>query len=196
MREELEKKLQVARGPTAADAPVPGVRQAAVVLLLRGGGNLHGTELLMIRRADRAGDPWSGHLALPGGRAEPGDPSLLDIALREVKEEVGIDIKRGGRILGRLSTIFPLNTRLPRISVTPFVAWAPPEAVPHPDPAEVKEAFWLPLHGLRSDARSGAVRYTIDGETGEWPAYPSPYGPIWGITERILTEFLSLSTGL
>jgi hypothetical protein len=113
-----------------------------------------------------------------------------------VKEEVGIDIEQGGRILCRLSTIFPLSARLPRISVTPFVAWAPPEALPHPDPVEVKEAFWLPLRDLQSDGRSGVVRYTIDRETREWPAYPSPYGPIWGITERILTEFLSLSSGL
>ena len=122
----------------------------------------------------------------------PDDPSLLAIALREVREEVGIDVARGGRILGRLSTIAPLAARLPRIAVTPFVAWAPPGAVPHPDPAEVRDAFWMPLHALRAGGRSAAVRHDVDGETREWPAYPSPQGPVWGITERILTEFLSL----
>lgn len=195
LADALAERLQDIRIPADADAPVAGVRRAAVVVLLRAQRGTDDAELLVIQRAERAGDPWSGHLALPGGRAEPHDLSLLDIALREVKEEVGIDIGQGGRILGRLSTISPLSAPVPKISVTPFVAWAPPEAVVRPDPSEVADAFWLPLGGLRANGRSAEVRRNFRGEERQWPAYPSPKGPIWGITERILTELISLLEG-
>ena len=190
--EELEQRLGVLRFPAEADAPVPGVRRAAVVILLREAEGGDDVEILMIRRAEREGDPWSGHLALPGGRAEPIDRSLLDIALREVREEIGIDIGQGGRILGRLSTIAPLSAPIPRITVSPFVAWAPAGAVPRPDPTEVADTFWISLGRLRADGLSARVRRTVGGEVRHWPAYPSPRGPIWGITERILTELISL----
>lgn len=188
----LERKLRAFVAPAENDHPASGERQAAVVVILAAGGVPEGTGFLLIRRADRDGDPWSGHLALPGGRWEPGDSSPLAVAVREVREEVGIDLARGGRILGRLSTVRPLDPGLPRIAVNPFVAWAPDGAVPRPDPAEVKEAVWIPLRLLREAGRSAVVRHAIGGRTREWPAYPSPHGPIWGITERILTEFLSL----
>ncbi len=60
---------------------------------------------------------------------------------------------------------------------------------------EVEEAFWIPLSSLRSAGPSAVVRRVIRGERREWPAYPSPAGPIWGITERILTGFLALAAG-
>jgi 8-oxo-dGTP pyrophosphatase MutT (NUDIX family) len=185
--DSLEYRLRARGSPADGDVPEPGTRQAAVVALLR-----DGMEILLIRRADRAGDPWSGHLALPGGRSEPGDPTPLAIAVREVREEVGIDLSRGGRILGRLGTVRTLDPRLPRIAVHPFVALAPAGAAPRPDPAEVKDAFWLPLASMRESGRSAVVRHAIGGENREWPAYPTPHGPVWGITERILTELLSL----
>ena len=190
--DELAERLRTLHFPADADIPVPGVRRAAVVVLLRGTDAFDQAELLVIRRAEREGDPWSGHLALPGGRAEPGDASLLDIALREVREEVGIDIAQGGRVLGRLSTISPLSAPVPKIAVTPFVAWAPLLAVPRPDPEEVADAFWMSLSGLCADGLSASVRRTVGDEVRQWPAYPSPQGPIWGITEHILTELISL----
>jgi len=196
LADALAERLGTVPVPADADAPVAGIRRAAVVVLLREQGGTDDAELLVIQRAEHAGDPWSGHLALPGGRAEPHDLSLLDIALREVKEEVGIDIGKGGRILGRLSTISPLSAPVPKISVTPFVAWAPPGAVARPDPSEVADAFWLPLGALRAEGRSAEVRRDFRGEERQWPAYPSPKGPIWGITERILTELLSLLEGV
>jgi 8-oxo-dGTP pyrophosphatase MutT (NUDIX family) len=167
-----------------------GVIHAAVVLVLR--ADPTGAEILFIKRSEREGDPWSGHLALPGGRAERSDASLAAVALREVREEVGIDLERGGRILGSLPMVRPLSTRLPPIAVTPFLATAPEGAAARPDPDEVEDAFWMPLSALTAGGRSAVVRREVRGEIGEWPAYPSPRGPIWGITERILTGFLSL----
>lgn len=150
-------------------------------------------EILFIRRAEREGDPWSGHIAFPGGRPAAGDPDLLSVAIRETSEEVGIDVGRGGRVLGRLPTIEPLSARLPPIDVTPFVALAPEDADARPDPQEVENAVWISLPSLRSVGRTAVVRHVIGGELREWPAYPTPAGPVWGITERILTGFLAMA---
>jgi 8-oxo-dGTP pyrophosphatase MutT (NUDIX family) len=158
-----------------------------------GGDGMGGAEILFIKRAERAGDPWSGHLAFPGGRAEERDAALLDVAMREAAEEVGIDAREGGRLLGRLPTVLPMSTRIPSITVTPFVALAPPQAIPRPQAEEVEEAFWMPLAALRKSGRSATVRWEARDGTRDFPAFPSPKGPIWGITERILSQFLALA---
>jgi 8-oxo-dGTP pyrophosphatase MutT (NUDIX family) len=195
LAEGLAARLAPADGP-----PPPGeaATHAAVVVLLRPAavpllGVADGSaEILFIRRAVREGDPWSGHIAFPGGHAEPGDADLLAGAVREVLEEVGVDIGRGGRVLGRLPTLGPQSVHLPPLDVTPFVALAPEGVAVQPDPAEVDQAIWLPLSPLRRAGLSEVVRRVFKGEQREWPAYPSPLGPIWGITERILTGFLAL----
>ncbi len=176
-----------------------GVTQAAVTLLLRPAGEDadseatgDSAEILFIKRAVRDGDPWSGHLAFPGGRAEEQDATLLEIAMREAAEEVAIDARQGGRLLGRLPTLRPLSARIPSIAVTPFVALVPPGAIPRPQPQEVEEAFWMSLAGLRRSGRSETVRWETREGARELPAFPSPKGPIWGITERILSQFLAL----
>ena len=170
---------------------------AAVTLFLQeeAGGDApsDSAEILLIKRAERAGDPWSGHLAFPGGRAEKEDATLLDLALREAAEEVGIDARQGGRLLGRLPAVRPLSTRVPSITVTPFVALAPRGAILRLQPAEVEEAFWMPLAALRRTGRSAVVRWETKDGTRELPAFPSPKGLIWGITERILSQFLALA---
>jgi ADP-ribose pyrophosphatase YjhB (NUDIX family) len=110
----------------APDASRVAPRRAAVALVLRGG--TEGPELLVIKRSEAERDHWSGHLALPGGRAEPEDESLLATALRETFEEVGIDLRAGGEVLARLGTVKPQSPYVPRISVTPFVVAAPPRS--------------------------------------------------------------------
>ena len=177
-----------------------GVTHAAVTLLLRqaGGdapssGRGDSAEILFIKRAERPGDPWSGHLAFPGGRAEESDDTLLDLAMRETEEEVGIDARQGGRVLGRLPTVHPLSTRIPPITVTPFVVAAPSGAIPRLQQQEVEEVFWMPIAELRTSGRSATARWKTSDGTREFPAFPSPKGPIWGITERILSQFLALA---
>ena len=127
-----------------------------------------------------------------GGRAEERDAALLDVAMREAAEEVGIDARQGGRLLGMLPTVRPLSARIPSITVTPFVALTPPGAIPRLQPDEVEEVFWMPLAALRRSGRSATVRWDARDGTRELPAFPSPKGPIWGITERILSQFLAL----
>src|SRR5215218_7814707 len=101
-----------------------GLRLAAVALVLREGSE--GPELLVIKRSEAEHDHWSGHLALPGGRVEPEDESLLATAARETLEEVGLDLREGGEAIARLGTVNPQSPYAPRVSVTPFVFVAPP----------------------------------------------------------------------
>jgi 8-oxo-dGTP pyrophosphatase MutT (NUDIX family) len=182
-----------------ADSSRGALRQAAVALVLR--RRLSEAELLVIKRSESERDHWSGHLALPGGRMEPTDASLLVTAVRETFEEVGIRLDAGGEVIGRLATVVPQSRLVPRIAVTPFVAVAPAEYHVFGEgeasskltlSSEVAAAFWVPVSELKSGGRSAAFRMVFAGVEREWPAYPSTHGPIWGLTERILTEFLSL----
>lgn len=197
--EDLLKRIEPWLSPEAHSPPhetaappaeLPAL--AAVTLFLRPGGSGRSAEILFIKRARRTGDPWSGHLALPGGRVEPGDATILDAAVREAVEEVGIDVRAGGRPIGWLPAFTPSSARIPRIVVMPLVARAPDGAVLRLQPEEVDAAFWMPLDALVDGGRSDRVSFMVEGTARELPAYPSPHGPIWGITERIISGFITL----
>lgn len=165
------------------------IKQAAVTILLREEQGI--PEILIIQRAERPGDPWSGHLALPGGRADAEDANLIFTAARETWEEVGIPLVAEEHFIGRLQTLLPKNARLPQIEITPLIALAPAEIELRLN-EEVAAAFWLPIHELQAGGLSDIYRMPLGETIIKYPAYPSPNGPIWGITERILTEFLGL----
>jgi 8-oxo-dGTP pyrophosphatase MutT (NUDIX family) len=195
LRERLAASLS---RPDDSASGNSGLRQAAVALVVR--ENSGRAELLVIKRAERERDHWSGHLALPGGRREPADADLVRTAVRETFEEVGLDLGEGGEMLGGLGVVRPQSPLAPQIEVWPFVAVAPPAyhapaggAAPRPLilNGEVAAAFWLPAAVLRERGRSEVFRMVFAGRQMKWPAYASEHGPIWGITERILTDFLA-----
>jgi 8-oxo-dGTP pyrophosphatase MutT (NUDIX family) len=186
IRRQLDQRLMAPRRMPIERDRVP---QAAVSLILREAqGSAQG---LIIKRAERPGDHWSGHLALPGGRAQVEDRDLIATAARETYEEVGIDLLDGGEFIGQLEILTPTNARLPRLEITPFVAVAPPEFTMKLN-GEVARAFWISVADLKREGRSSFFSTPLDSVVNKWPAYPSEGGPIWGITERILTNFLSL----
>lgn len=163
--------------------------QAAVALLLR--DNAGDAEMLIIKRAERIGDPWSGHLALPGGRADPCDQDLAATATRETMEEIGLDLLREGRFLGRLPVIETNNPRLPELDITPFVAMIHPLSSPQLSP-EVAAIYWVSVNRLLLEGPSAQFKFSAGDVIYKRPAYQSDGGLIWGITERILTNLLSL----
>ena len=165
------------------------VRLAAIALVLRP-GVAGAPELLMIKRAEAEGDPWSGHVACPGGRMEPGDHDLEQTAVRETWEETGVDIARAGRVLGALDDISPRTPVLPPILVRPFVAVVKPE-IDIVQSSEVAEAFWVPLDALRERAAWGTGLVVIRGH-GEREVAVFRHGvyTVWGLTERVLRQFL------
>lgn len=173
--------------PAGAAARGPGQREAAVAVLVRPRETL---EVLLIRRAELHGDPWSGHVALPGGRRSAGDRDLLATACREAHEEVGIPVESVGTFVGALDEVAPVSVRLPPVVVAPFVLTVPPGTSATPDPREVQAAFWVPVEALRD--RSAASEILIDGDAGplSFPSVTYEDHVIWGLTFSILQQFL------
>ncbi len=160
--------------------------EAAVALLLREAGD--DLELLLIRRATREGDPWSGQVGLPGGRWSSGDASLEETALRETVEEVGVDVRAHGRVLGALDELRPRTPVLPPIIVRPYVValHAAPALIANDEVAECRwvrvGALFAPETRIVTTVRVRDVHLQVD-------AYQLGDFTVWGMTERILSTF-------
>jgi len=186
--------LQAARRKLRDYQPVEipfesGMIAAAVAVILHDGAE--GLEALFIHRAVRAGDTWSGQIAFPGGRRDPGDADLLATAIRETGEEVGVDLSSAER-LGVLDDLYPRTPVLPPVVVRPFVfaLTARPTVVVSP---EVQDAFWVSFRALQAPGVASTVTVDHPGIPRRvLPAYTLGNHTIWGLSERILTPLISL----
>ena len=164
-------------------------RLAAIALVLRPSPDGE-PELLMIKRAEVERDPWSGHIACPGGRMDPGDRDLEQTAVRETWEETGVDLSRDGVILGTLDDISPRTPSLPPIIIRPFVAAVQPDVVLVESP-EVAAVFWVPIRAIRERAAWGTELVHIRGiGPREENVFRHGDYTVWGLTHRALTQFL------
>ncbi len=166
-----------------------GMIPAAVAVMLHDGDD--GIEALFIHRAVRAGDTWSGQIAFPGGRRDPGDADLLATAIRETGEEVGVDLSSAER-LGVLDDLYPRTPVLPPVVVRPFV-FALTSRPPIVVSSEVQDAFWVSFQALAAPEVQGEVIVDHPGIPRRvLPAYTLGNHTIWGMSERILTPLISL----
>lgn len=152
-------------------------------------------ELLMIRRAEREGDPWSGNVALPGGKADPRDQSLVETAMRETLEETGVDLYSHGVLIGMLDELHPRTPVLPPIVVTPYVFVLTEQGERSLDLAlsdEVAEAFWVQLATLADPAATQETEIRRRNDTWRVQAFMVREHVVWGMTERILRNLLHL----
>lgn len=197
IRAALAAQPDPSRSPAQEHAPfAPEWRNASIALALAGEDDA--LEACFILRTEREGDPWSGQVALPGGRAEPDDPDAAAVAERETWEEIGLRLTRE-QCIGALPTQ-PLNRIGPSGTLSPFVyhldanftrggpgGWR--AVMNH----EVSDVFWVPLRHLFD---RGAVTRI------EWPRphRPETIHPgigyeghvIWGLTLRVLGTFAEL----
>jgi 8-oxo-dGTP pyrophosphatase MutT (NUDIX family) len=194
-------EARIARGEAPrVDFPVAPTRRAAVAVVLREGGT--GAEVLLIKRAERAGDPWSGHVAFPGGRADPEDASIEATAEREAREEVGLDLAPpAARRIGRLPD-HPGRAagRWIGLAITPVlyqVVGDPPLAL---DRAEVEATFWAPLAALASGRHDGRMlhwwrplRRLPLSLPFVLPCWRYEGFTIWGLTHRMLRGLLEVA---
>ncbi|MDZ4865375.1 MAG: CoA pyrophosphatase, partial [Gemmatimonadota bacterium] len=176
-------RRQPVEHPTAADA------WAGVALLIAPDPDA----VLLIRRAERVGDPWSGHIGLPGGRREPADSDLIATAIRETEEEVGCLLDTS-QLLGTLDDVWP-RTPLPRVVVVRPAVFALPDRPALRLSAEVADAFWVPLTDLQDPSRYRDTIVSLYGQDRAFPAYYLSDYIVWGLTERVLTPVLGMLGG-
>lgn len=163
----------------------PSLGQAAVALVCA----REPEAILLIRRAERVGDPWSGQMGLPGGRRGTEDLDLRATAMREAAEEVGLVLDPSHSV-GVLDDLTPRSTLLPRLFVRPYVfeVDSPLELSPN---HEVAGVHWIGLDRFTADGTYGIWDVGASGLRFRYPGYRLPEGIVWGMTERILTPFLA-----
>jgi len=164
--------------------PAQDRRCAAVAVLLH--DEASGPRVLLMKRAERVGDPWSGHISLPGGRYDAADPDLYAAAVREMREELGLELD-GARYLGQLPSLTPRMSGPNGIEVTPFVFFTDVAVEPQCGP-EALAAFWLPLESAAAGHYDGT--YTYPGSAMTFPSWNYEGHVIWGLTWRILGDLL------
>jgi 8-oxo-dGTP pyrophosphatase MutT (NUDIX family) len=168
-----------------AFGPPPASAKGAVGVELY--GSRGPPRVLVIERAEREGDPWSGQLAFPGGRRQRGDRTPLDTARRETKEEVGLSLNRNARLLGWLPARAPANSvewivvpyvfalsRVPRLTLG----------------EEAARAFWADLDGLPETLHKAVIPLPM-GEI-EAPAFEVEGKPLWGFSFRVLCDLFDI----
>ncbi len=183
----LEDRLMEYGGPEDDPEKRPGYDQAAVSVILR---QRPEPELLLVKRAASESDPWSGHMALPGGRRDPTDPSLLHTAIRETREETGIVLDPTHNRLGRLQVVAPHSRRIPQVDISPFVFALPPEVKAKVNCSEIAEIFWVPVSHLLAPETRGVLRLPMGDAHLRYPAFEVEGEMVWGLTYRILLLLL------
>jgi 8-oxo-dGTP pyrophosphatase MutT (NUDIX family) len=165
--------------------PWPG-NWSAVAAILREGDD--GVEVLLIRRAEREGDPWSGQMAMPGGHAEPVDGDIEATVKRETREEVGLDLDAGCRLIGRLDDVqATARGRQTGMGIAPFVfAWVDEREPRFTLNEEVVEVLWGSLDRMVSGEIDTTTDYWLQGMRIELPAYDVKGRIVWGLTYGIL----------
>jgi 8-oxo-dGTP pyrophosphatase MutT (NUDIX family) len=187
---DLRDRLSATRSLTDERPESPDTRlEAAVALVIRARPPM---DLLLIKRAVSERDPWSGHMALPGGRWEQDDSGLLRTAKRETLEETGVDLERVGTPLGRLDDVAPSSPRLPPMRIAPYVFAVPAETEATVASAELESVHWVSLDVLAHPETASSVKIRFPEFASRFPSYHVAGEHVWGLTHRILTRFLEL----
>ena len=175
---------------------LPGRRymvQCGVTVLLREGKT--GLETLMMRRAKKRGDPWSGDMCFPGGRLSKGDADPEATAHRELEEEIGFSASVHAKPLGRLSELMTRAHEAPKpMSVSPYVL----ELTSEPDMElnhEAVEVIWIPLSFLANPANREKMNWKVGKANWSVPCYHYQGCRIWGLSLMILDELVEVVGG-
>lgn len=178
MRDEIFETL--VRKLDANEPRVSGVRRASVSVILT---SRISPETLLIKRAYRTGDPWSGQVAFPGGKSQEGDQSSKDTAIRETLEEVGVDLRSSSEFLGYYG-IFRAHTGTLDVVPSVFLLKRRVEVKPN---EEVSSFRWVGFNRFMSPEASTSYRLGVPGGEREVPALQVGDYLVWGLTHRIIS---------
>ncbi len=166
-------------------------KRAAVAVVLRWGDV--GPEVLLMQRVERQGDRWSGQVSFPGGKAEPEDGDLLDTALREMREEVGLDLPRAAALGRSDDQVAMARGKVLSMAVTPHVLRCDG---PRPELAlgpEAAAGFWLPLAPVVSGELDGTYVWRMGALRKELPCWHYQGRTVWGLTHAMLSRFIDIA---
>lgn len=162
--------------------PTPkGLRFAAVSIIISGRER---PSVLLIKRAERAGDPWSGQIAFPGGKMQPEDGTARVTATRETLEEVGVDLGKSAEFLGYGQ---PTTTHTGTMDVVPSV-FLLKERVDVTPNEEVASYRWADLKDMLAPKSSSSYALDNGGRPVQLPAFLVGDYVVWGLTHRIITR--------
>ena len=178
-----EMMARVTRNLVPHEPPQKGLRFAAVSIIVR---DRRSPSVLLIKRAERPGDPWSGQIAFPGGRMQSEDRTARDTAVRETLEEVGIDLNRAGEFLGYGGVT---TTHTGTMDVVPSVFELKESVEVKPNP-EVASFRWVDLEDFMAPGSRSTYDLNNDGRVAALPAYVVGDYVVWGLTYRILSTML------
>lgn len=195
---EFRLDLRSLRARLAARPPGEAIAEAsaraAVSVVLREPAQGSGAEVLLIQRAEDPRDPWSGHMAFPGGRKDEGDESVRATAEREAHEEVGLDLRAHGELLWRMPDIAAIGRgKRTGMVISPHVyALAPShdgEGLVF-DASEVASALWVSLGFLADPRNHSTMDYVYGGKTITLPCVRLEGDRVlWGLTLQMMSTF-------
>lgn len=186
-RAHIERKIQAFAANSMRRI---GSRRSAVACILR--YERAAPDVLLMKRAERPGDRWSGQVSFPGGREEDTDPELRATAIRETREEVGVDLQANSRFIGRLDTIRARAKGgfLP-LTVTPFV-FVKERPFDLQLNREADAAFWLPLDQVAAGELASEYRYKVGPAVMKLPSWRYREHVVWGLTHKMLNHLLDV----
>ncbi|MEO6708279.1 MAG: CoA pyrophosphatase [Planctomycetota bacterium] len=185
----IELLAQRLRQRSPREIELTANQQAALAVILAPNGETGLLDLLLIQRAERAGDPWSGHMALPGGQRDASDADLRATAVRETREETAIELEEA-RFLGQLDDVRPIRQSERNLVVRSFV-YATARRPEIQLSSEVAQALWIPFGSLRGLA--GEAEVVHRDLPLRVPAFVLEHRVVWGMTQRILAGLLDLA---
>ena len=180
MLDKITNKIRVYSGRP----PVEELRKAAVLIAITDSDD---PELIYTLRSNKVGS-HGGEVSFPGGMYELEDENLETTALRESKEETGLDISKVD-ILGPIDTVVSRFN----ISVTPYVGIVPNNIELNNNSDEIEACFKVPLSFLLQDKRHRNDEINRNGDIFFMPAYEYDSYIIWGLTAMMTVDFLNIA---
>ncbi len=182
---ELEQTLSQRRAKTRMFRRFM-TRSSVATVLRDQNGEL---QVLLIKRAHKEGDRWSGHIAFPGGREQQEDSNIRETAIRETSEEIGLGLSVDN-YMGRMSDVMTLahGTRKPMV-VSPYafrLEGDPRFTINH----EVDQVIWLPVSFLADKRNRETMVWERKGMSIKLPCYFYGEHRIWGLTLKMLDELV------
>jgi 8-oxo-dGTP pyrophosphatase MutT (NUDIX family) len=164
-------------------------RRAAVAAVLR--FDRGGPEVLLIQRAEHPGDRWSGQVSMPGGRHDPGDPDLLATAMRETREETGVDLA-AAPVLGRLGAVRAIaRGKILPMTITPYVFHLRADQ-PVVLNREATAHFWLPLDRAARGELDDRYEYKLGPLPLRLACWRWDGRTVWGLTHQMLSGLIDV----